>query len=655
MIAAAQSRFHEIKASGELPSPTGIALALLELMQRDDATIPAIARLLQGDPALSGRLLKVVNSPLLGRRRPIASVAEAVLLTGVQTLRQIVLGVSVVSAYRKGRCVAFDYQRFWSHSLATAAAAKVLSQTDRRFVPEETFTCGLLAGIGRLALATVYPATYAEVLQAHAQATRATLLVPERERFLTDHVELGTAMLADWGLPALHCGAIGAAYSPAHADEDEADARVPALARYLHHAQQFADAITAGERDRATAIAILVQRSAAEGRAIAQLEAQFDGIGAEWLEWSRILEIPAHEAPHFEELSHAALPPGAANTPTPAGAEGRLRVLLADDDAAARPALAGLLERAGHVVAIAGNGRDAMRQAMEWLPHIVIAARNLPQIDGLSLCRILRDTRHGRYLYIIVLTDGDDASPDAIDAGADDCLPRPVEPRALAARLRAGGRLVQLQGEIEREHDEIHGYLADLAVANRRLEQATLTDPLTGLPNRRYAMRRLRQMWSGTARAGAALACMLVDIDHFKAINETYGHAQGDRALCVVADLLRSSARIDDEVCRIGGEEFLLICANSDAHAARVTAERLRDSVARSGLEHEGKPVPLTVSIGVAVQNAVATDPDHIMSAADEAVHQAKLGGRNRVCLFTTLTEASQSRPDGRESTADPG
>jgi two-component system cell cycle response regulator len=142
MSATSESRFHEIKATGELPSPSGIALALLELIQRDDTTIADIARVLQGDPALTGRLLKFVDSPFVGQRRAVASVSDAILLVGLHAVRQIVVGLSVLSGYRNGKCTGFDYDRFWTTSLARAVAAEALSARYLGCPPEEAFTCG---------------------------------------------------------------------------------------------------------------------------------------------------------------------------------------------------------------------------------------------------------------------------------------------------------------------------------------------------------------------------------------------------------------------------------------------------------------------------------------------------------------------------------
>ncbi len=615
-------RFHELKATGNLPSPTGVALALLELTNRDDATVADVARLLASDPALAGRVLKFANSPLSGRSRPVVSLPEALLLVGLHVVRQLVLGLSVVSAHRSGRCDGFDYDRYWSAALATAVAAQALARRDRAFPPDEVFTCGLLAGVGRLALATVHPSDYANALATAGNGPVTALLAAERQRFYIDHVELGVAMLAEWGVPALHRSGVAAQYDPGHAGTDP---RASALAGCLAEARRFAAVLTAAEDRREHALAQLLEESP-PGLDLDALRTLLTEITAQWREWSRNLELP---------LPATASPgDGESDDPAHGTARNGVRVLVVDDDEAPVVLLRALLGAAGYVVRGASGGREALKLAMEWQPHIVVSDWLMPDLDGLDLCRALRNTREGQGMYIVIVTahGGEEVHVAAFDAGADDYMQKPIVPRVLAARLRAATRVIRLQDEVAHEHEEIRRYLAEIAVANRRLEQAALTDPLTQLPNRRHAMQRLRQVWAASRRAGDSYACMLIDVDHFKQINDTWGHAMGDQVLCEVAALLRSTARTDDEVCRIGGEEFLVICANSDAQSARATAERLREAVAKRGFLIGAETLRLNVSIGVASHPAELSEPDCIMAAADDAVYRAKRAGRNRVC-----------------------
>jgi HD-like signal output (HDOD) protein len=196
-------RFDELKAANQLPSPTGVALAILRLGESETPSAQDIARILQTDPALSGRVLKMANSVSGGRARAIGSVREAVTHLGIRMVRHIALGFSLVSQYRRGACRSFDYASFWSRSLAMGVAAQAASYFTGRIPPAEAFTCGLLAQVGRLALASIYPDGYAEVLAQAGSGTPAEVCRQERQQFATDHNELTAALLRDWGMPEL--------------------------------------------------------------------------------------------------------------------------------------------------------------------------------------------------------------------------------------------------------------------------------------------------------------------------------------------------------------------------------------------------------------------------------------------------------------------
>ncbi len=157
-----RQRFDEIKATGLLPSPTGVALEILRLTQRDDVTIDEISRTVQTDPALSGRILKYANSLYIGASHPVSSVSQAIMRLGLNTVRTLALGLSVLSNSRDSSCKGFDYAKFWPQSLAIGVGMRVLC---RQGAPaEERFTCGLLSQVGVLAFASVYPEKYADIL-----------------------------------------------------------------------------------------------------------------------------------------------------------------------------------------------------------------------------------------------------------------------------------------------------------------------------------------------------------------------------------------------------------------------------------------------------------------------------------------------------------
>ena len=213
----------------------------------------------------------------------------------------------------------------------------------------------------------------------------------------------------------------------------------------------------------------------------------------------------------------------------------------------------------------------------------------------------------------------------------------------LAARLRAGQRVICLQQAIQKDQEEIRHFAAELAVTNRRLQQVALTDPLTGFPNRRYAVDRMQQEWASSTRTWRPMCCMVIDIDQFKAVNDTYGHDVGDQVLSQGATAIKRSLRAQDVISRTGGDEFLVICPDTTMEAALVCAERIRRSVEIMSINVGDQVLRVTISVGVAVRDRTMSDPDVLIKRADESAYVAKAQGRNRVAALQ-IADASISQ-----------
>jgi two-component system cell cycle response regulator len=191
--------------------------------------------------------------------------------------------------------------------------------------------------------------------------------------------------------------------------------------------------------------------------------------------------------------------------------------------------------------------------------------------------------------------------------------------------------MIREQQLLRREQEELRRRLLEVSIANQRAQEAALTDVLTGLYNRRHAMERLAQEWAESERGHRPLCLLALDIDHFKPVNDNYGHDTGDAALRQFADILRAFSRTPDVPCRFGGEEFLLIAPDTPLEGALHLAERIRAAIQNKVLVAEGISLHLTVSIGVAEKSAKYANLDQLIKAADEALYQAKQKGRNRV------------------------
>lgn len=625
-------KFEELKATGRLPSPKGVALALLNLTRNDDYTATDVTHIVQSDPALAGRLLKLANAANQGLQRPVVSLSQAVMLLGVPMVTKTALGLSLLSEHRKGTCKRFDYEGFWSRSLAAAIANQWLGYRAQT-AADETFTCGLLSKVGMLALATLFPDEYDGVL-AKAAERPGELLTLERECFAFDHRALTVALLREWGLPSVFVQAVFHHEKPEEAGFEESS-RAFLIVHSLHFSAHLAEMCTmADETARQRMLPRLYVLGARLGMDTEAVNVLTDQIVAEWQEWGTILMIPTREVPPLAELAEA-LPgeAGASATASPAP----LRILVAEDSKTMRSMLERMLTSEGHVVVTAANGREALVKAVEFAPQIVVTDWVMPELDGLGLCKALRETKAGRMMYIIMLTvlEEEDRLVEAFEAGADDFIVKPFSERTLKARLRAGQRIVRLQEEILCEREDMRRSAGELALTNQRLLEVALTDALTQLPNRRYGLERFEQEWAAALRKERPLSCMLLDIDRFKQINDNYGHDMGDAVLRRVATLLKQAVRREDVPCRLGGEEFLVICPDADLKATAVVAERIRRQFEECIFEHAGHALRLTTSIGVASRDASMEGVDALLKMSDQALYTAKQSGRNRVVAYS--------------------
>ena len=642
------SRYEKLKASGDLPSPRGVALAIIRLTQHEEMSMAELARVIRSDPAFVGRLIKAANGIVAMTRRPVVSVQEALMVLGLPAVRTMALGFSLLSNYRRGACHGFDYDAFWSASLAAALAVQVFAQRNRAGAPDELFSLGLLSDVGSLALATLYPAEYAQILAEARRYPERRLADLEHRAFAMTHTALAAAMLADWGVPKVLIEPVKLYETPERSGAT-AGTRDFMLLNTLVAGRLVAELCHAPEADRPVLLSRLIETAGKVDMSADEVVSAGDHIVSLWRDWVAALELPAGNPPVFADLIEAGEREGRdaaypaqvtdeadeAVEPVPEDDAGDspVRVLVVEDDPVIRALLREVLEESACEVHEAADGRSGLEMALEVQPHILLSDWAMPQMDGMELIRALRATRIGRNAYILLLTDleEDERLIEAFETGVDDFVGKPVKPRVLAARLRAGLRVVRLQQELERDREEIRRFAAELAVSNRRLQEAALTDTLTGFPNRRYAIDRIQQEWLASTRSGRPLSCMIIDIDNFKRINDTYGHDAGDSVLRAAADALRGALRGQDVICRTGGDEFLVICPETELTAALSCGERLRGAVDALKVAAGDVELQVSISVGVAVRDTSMADLDALMKRADEGAYLAKQRGRNRI------------------------
>lgn len=301
-----------------------------------------------------------------------------------------------------------------------------------------------------------------------------------------------------------------------------------------------------------------------------------------------------------------------------------MKILIAEDSAVARRLLEATIRRWGHEVIAVADGALAW-QAMERpdAPTLVILDWMMPEIDGVEVCRRIRQRDDGRYTYVILLTAKNQKEDIvyAMDAGADDMIGKPFDSEELRVRVRAGERMLDLQ--------------ARLLAAQESLRRQATHDSLTGLWNHGVIMELLEREFVRSCREGRSMGVIMADLDHFKRINDAYGHQVGDRVLQEVAGRLRESLREYDGAGRYGGEEFVIVAPNCDRRQAAGLAERIRTAIAdRPFPTHDGT-LAVTMSFGVtAGEPGSDEEAAHLIRAADEALYQAKEQGRNKVVVF---------------------
>lgn len=644
-------RFEELRYCGTLPSSSGVGLAILRVTQHDDTPASEIASVLRCDPALTGRILRLANIARPAGSPVIGSIDRAVQELGPSGLRGAALSFSLLPAGRAGACGHFDHDAYWSHAIACAAAAEAVARENGDVDPGDAYTCALLARIGMLALATVHAEAFERILSDARGRSPEQLLVEEVRQFDIQHWEVTAAMYSEWGLPETFVGAVLSMGLPKRDAGLEDPASEP-LAQVLRAASLIAHRLLEG-----------VGTQGALGEGWLDLLAPVGGglIGHErlvttcaritpaWRATCDYLRLPTatlgedefdedHRSADDAVTTTYALPTTPTVTrddePVAVRLEPRdLRVLAVDDDPRVLRLLAHQMTAGGYSVTTAPDAETALRMVHEDAPHILVTDWRMPGMSGGDLLRAMRESEIGRQVYGIVLTarDEEDQVVAAFDAGADDFVAKPYNPRVLMARVAAGHRTVELQRQVSADRAHRSAQVAEMGLMTRKLHAAAHTDVLTELPNRRYAMKRLEQEWADSVRLDRPLAVLVVDIDHFKTINDRHGHDVGDDVLRSTASMLRARTRRADVVCRLGGEEFLIINVNSDAYGAAMCAERLRSAVETNLIKSHGFEGRVTISVGLSTRVDGTSSVHELLKAADEAVYAAKAAGRNTV------------------------
>jgi diguanylate cyclase (GGDEF)-like protein len=501
-----------LERARDLPSVPAVALEVLRLARDEDTNAGQLADVISLDPALTAKILKIVNSALMGRACEIATLKRACAQLGFKTIKLWALSFAMVDSLQRPRAPGFDHDDYWKRSVFRAVSAKLFAEAVKPQLADEAFLAGLLSQIGQLALATGLPEEYQALLAAGERSSWPSIAV-QRETLGYSSDDFGVALLQSWGLPSLIHQAVLGAPDPTQIPP-EAAPHAREISEILHVAAHCESLFVGPETPKA----LMDLYEAAR---------KFFGMGKERVE-TLIAGLDRHTA-DIAEILHVSL----------------------------------------------GERLDAATVLRE------------------AQLQMLRET-------VVLLRD------------------------AIVSERRAS----QLEFE------------------NSLLMLKAQTDPLTGLAHRNTFQETLDA--SSLRLAGGVcpsrVGLLMIDIDGFKAVNDTYGHLVGDQVLQSVARVLRTYTREDDLPARYGGDEFAVVMLRTTLDGLKGAAERLRTEVAKQRIHTEKGPISVTVSIGGSHVAMFETpvSPNELLRSADHCLYAAKQAGRNRCEILAPQFKAPE-------------
>jgi len=316
-----------------------------------------------------------------------------------------------------------------------------------------------------------------------------------------------------------------------------------------------------------------------------------------------------------------------------------IKVLIAEDDLITSKILERHLRRWGYQTLRAKDGHEAWRVLQKPGLRLALLDWMMPKVDGVELCKRIRQVSKPNYTYIILVTQKDEIQDviKGLQAGADDYMTKPINFLELHARLQTGRRIIKLED--------------NLLETQNRLYALSTKDNLTALWNRATVLRFLEEELEQGARQKTPTSAIMIDVDEFKAINDTYGHVTGDSVLRAIAEGLSENVRIYDKIGRYGGDEILIVLPNSTHRHVGKIAERLRIACAKKKIRVPGGRISMTLSLGcVSSESIVWASVDRMIFACDWALYQAKYQGRNRVCSWERSPDLIKGIRHGKQT-----
>ena len=311
-----------------------------------------------------------------------------------------------------------------------------------------------------------------------------------------------------------------------------------------------------------------------------------------------------------------------------------IRILIIDDEVHLAENLRTLLLQGGYSVDIATSGSTAIAKLKEQHCHLVITDMVMPEFDGNTVMEFVKKHTPESLLIVITGYASTESAVSAMRKGAYDYIIKPFDFDYLMFTVERAVEKIKLETQVKINYQKVLEYAKQLEEANLKLMELSITDGLTKLYNQTYFHKCLQKEAAMALRYYAPLSCLMLDIDNFKQVNDSFGHPFGDKVLRELADIIRESIRETDIASRYGGDEFFILLPQTDINGTQTLAERLRQKICNRVFRDVDRSANLTVSIGIsAFSPAMAEDKSRLLTLTDRAMYNAKVSGKNRIAV----------------------
>ena len=635
----------------QLPSLPAVAVQAMDLAMDKKASMDRIANIVEKDAAITSRILKTANSPFFGRPGRVSNLQQAIVLLGTNSLRSLVLTVSVVDTFKKSDIKdieVFPKKYLWQHSLLVAIGARLLCDTLKIDGADDMFIAGLLHDIGINLLGVGFPEEYRNITEEFQWGTE-SLISLENEIIGINHAQAGELMLEHWKFPLVTSQLVRYHHDLNDIPKDDSGLKIKS--QILNVADAFAFHAGYGFTIGAPLVGFDEQiiediglepedASQIKQRMIDNLEELSDLFELEKIQSeeyvSRVQKANMLLAEKSVELDHRIRDLSLLNEinnqmTSSINIEELLKIMAKSlQPVADLSAVAIMLDDAENPLYSMNLFKPISKDHFESISRNTLTALTAENGKSISISKLKLSLNNRSMMQSLGKTSEEPLEMES--------FPLRVKGNVLGVvSVCTAPNQVLLQRELDL-FETIFGSMG-IAVENALLHETmkhqALTDGLTGLYNHRTFQDFLDKEMLRSVREGKKLSLLIIDIDFFKKINDNYGHPTGDQVLKHVVKELNESMRPYDVICRYGGEEFSAILRDVGSETAQSIAERLRSKIEEAPYQNGTATIPITVSMGVATypEEDISTKPS-LIEAADKALYQAKQGGRNRVVVF---------------------